>query len=124
MLTDLKQVITDDLQFQNQLHQKKKPKQLLQRRVRSDFKLKGSMWVYSTLIMPEKMLYSVFVIIITTLLYILYVWICVHLYFILYICTVCVQEPTVTKTKVKPSVAKKGKDNRKMMAKLFNQFSY
>lgn len=74
--------------------------------------------------MPEKMLYSVFVIIITTLLYILYVWICVHLYFILYICTVCVQEPTVTKTKVKPSVAKKGKDNRKMMAKLFNQFSY
>ncbi len=46
--------------------------------------------------------------------------------FIFHFCTFvrCVQEPTVTKPKVKPSVAKKGKDNRKMMAKLLNRFSY
>lgn len=35
---DLKQVITSDLQFQNQLHQKKKTKQLLRRRVRTSLK--------------------------------------------------------------------------------------
>jgi len=41
----------------------------------------------------------------------------VHLYLFLYICTVCVQEATVTKDNVKPSVEKKSKDNRKMRAK-------
>lgn len=117
MLTDPKQVITFHLQFQNQLRQKKKPKQVLRRRVRSDLKLKGSMWVYSTTNhVGEDALLSVFHYYNNIVIYFVCVdlSLCIYISF-LYICTVCVQEPTVTKAKVKPAVAKKGKDNRKKL---------